>query len=105
MDDGCNSGSLYTMGFLLEENELLQEWLLNTYNIKTSIHRYKGYTKENSSKLIPELKNVIILYILKQKVEIYLKILFLHILFRLWSINYKCHKLLPKKLRELREVP
>lgn len=56
MDDGCNSGSLYTMGFSLEENELLQEWLLNTYNIKTSIHRYKGYTKENSSKLIPGTK-------------------------------------------------
>ena len=56
MDDGCNSGSLYTIGFSLEENELLQEWLLNTYNIKTSIHRYKRYTKENSSKLIPETK-------------------------------------------------
>lgn len=56
MDDGCNSGSLYTMGFSLEENELLQEWLLNTYNIKTSIHKYKGYSKENSSKLIPGTK-------------------------------------------------
>lgn len=72
MDDGTSSGSLYTMSFSLEENELLQEWLLNTYNIKTSIHKYKGYNKESDKKLIHgTLDFYYSLFILKESREIF----------------------------------
>lgn len=38
MDDGCNSGTLATNCFTLEECELIQEWLIEKFDIETTIH-------------------------------------------------------------------
>lgn len=56
MDDGTYSGSIGTLDFSYEEHLLLQEWLLNTYGIKTTIQKQKGYTGEESNKIIKGTK-------------------------------------------------
>lgn len=39
MDDGCNSGTLATNCFTLDECILIQDWLLERYNIETTIQK------------------------------------------------------------------
>lgn len=39
MDDGCNSGTLATICFTLEECQLLQGWLYGKWGIKTTLQR------------------------------------------------------------------
>lgn len=53
MDDGCNAGTLATNCFTKQECELIQKWLDETYNIKTTLHnapnnQYIIYIKSES---------------------------------------------------------
>lgn len=57
MDDGTNQGSIGTLDFSLEENELLQNWLLDKYGVETTIQKQKGYNKESDNKLIKGTKD------------------------------------------------
>ena len=43
MDDGTNKGGLSTLGYTLDENKLIQQWLEDTYGVKTSLHKVKSY--------------------------------------------------------------
>lgn len=60
MDDGCNSGTLATNCFTLDECKLIQDWLYNTYKIETTLQKapnnqYLVYIKTKSRPIFYDL--------------------------------------------------
>lgn len=66
MDDGCNSGTLATNCFTLDECETIQRWLKEVYNVDTTLQKapneqYVVYIKSSSRRTF---YNIVIPYII-----------------------------------------